>query len=83
MSVNQLVLEALLSGESITNKDISENFGARSPRDSIYQLRKQGYAIYANKTGEHKTVSYRLGKPSKRMVRAAFALLGSKAFTRS
>ena len=83
MSVNQLVLEALLSGESITNKDISDKFGARSPSDAIYDLRKEGYAIYTNKTGKNNTVSYRLGKPSKRMVRAAFTLLGSKAFTRS
>lgn len=80
MSVNALVLEALLSGQSISNKDISERYGAKNPRNAIYDLRKAGYAIYSNRTG--KSVSYRLGTPSKRMVRAAFALMGSDCFKR-
>jgi transcription initiation factor IIE alpha subunit len=82
MSVNQLVLEALLSGESITNKDIVERFGAKSPRDSIYDLRKQGYAIYSNRVAGDRNVQYRLGKPSKRMVREAYKAAGSSIFSR-
>lgn len=80
MSVNNLVLEALLSGQSITNREMTQEFGAKNPRNAIYELRKAGYAVYSNREG--KTVSYRLGKPSKRMVRAAFALMGSECFKR-
>jgi hypothetical protein len=45
----------------------------------ITELRAQGYSIYSNTAKNGKT-AYRLGKPSRRMVAAAYAAAGSTVF---
>ena len=51
-------------------------------RPRISELRAEGNAIYTNET-KNGTVAYRLGTPSRRMVAAAYAAMGSDAFTRT
>lgn len=43
-AVNRLQT-ALLSGEELTSKQIASRFGLSNPRDAIYSLRQNGYAV--------------------------------------
>lgn len=74
-SQKQRVLNALLNGEELTAKQIGARFSAGNPRDVIFKLRQEGYAIYANKRmnkkGEEK-VKYRLGSPTRSLVAAGY-----------
>ena len=72
------VLNALKAGETLTPAQITARFGAANPHDVVYQLRRQGYAVYLNRgtigsRGRRKADAYRLGTPSRAMVAAAFA----------
>lgn len=85
MSKTQKIVRAFQSGAELTPRQISGTFGYKNPHDAIYQLRSQGYCIYGNKatlSDGTETVKYRLGKPSKKMVQAANAILGASAFSR-
>lgn len=69
-------LEAFLnSGSTVTARQISGMFGLANPTAAISALRKQGVCVYANeatlRNGERVT-KYRIGKPSRAMVTAAF-----------
>ena len=70
------VLAALQAGEELTAKQIRARFSAKNPHDVVRQVRRQGYAVYANtrtnSKGDTKTF-YRLGTPSRAMVAAAYA----------
>lgn len=84
MSKQNMLLKNLKAGKEFTAKQIRGSFGLKNPHDAVYQLRSQGYAIYSNTAKLHdgtKTVKYRLGVPSKRMVAIANAVLGASAFT--
>jgi hypothetical protein len=76
------VLAALKEGEELTAKQISARFKAGNPTALVSDLRRKGYAIYANKRtnkgGETRTF-YRLGTPSRRVVAAGYAALGAAA----
>jgi predicted ArsR family transcriptional regulator len=51
-----------------------------SVRARISELRRNGYAVYANtRTRDNKTF-YRLGTPNRQMVAQAYAMFGSQAF---
>ena len=85
MSKQAKLLNYLSTGASVTARQISGSFGLKNPHQAIRQLRGQGHCIYSNKstladgTG---TTKYRIGRPSKRMVSVANAVLGASAFTR-
>lgn len=84
MSKQAKLLNYLSTGAEVTAKQIHGSFGLSNPHDAIYQLRNQGHCIYANPaklSDGTKTVKYRIGKPSKRMVQLANAILGASAFT--
>lgn len=72
-SVSNRVLSALQSGERLTAKQISARYGVANPHNVVYNLRNQGYAIYANERtnskGEVKSF-YRLGTPTRAVVAA-------------
>lgn len=70
MTMTKLLLTALQSGKSMTAKEITEVTGLRNPRDSIRQLRMQGYCIYTNKSG------YKMGKPTRKVLSAVYNLFG-------
>ena len=80
MTKTARVLNAFLNGEKLTAKQISARFGAGNPREIVRQIRSKGYAIYLNEHTDSKgrvTSKYRLGAPSRAIVAAGIAALGS------
>ena len=85
MSKQAKLLNYLSTGAEVTARQIAGSFGLKNPHDAIHQLRNQGNCIYGNKTtlaDGTETTKYRIGKPTKRMVAVANAVLGAQAFTR-
>lgn len=86
MSKQAKLLNYLQTGAEVTARQISGSFGLKNPHGTIHSLREQGYCIYSNKAvlaDGTETVKYRLGKPTRKMVAIANAVLGASAFTRS
>lgn len=82
-SNTQRVYEALVKGEALTAKQISARFKLANPRAAISALRQEGYAIYLNTRKDTKgrvTKKYRMGTPTRRVVAAGYAVLGSEAY---
>lgn len=83
MTKTNQVLAALKSGEQLTANQIAARYSVGNPHEVIRSLREKGYAIYLNECinsrGET-TQKYRLGKPSRKMVAAAYAVFGNAAF---
>ena len=81
MSLQNSVLKTLQSGKQFTAGQMAGLF--RSTEGSvaarITELRAQGYSIYSNTAKNGKT-AYRLGTPSRRMIAAAYAAVGSSVF---
>ena len=83
MTKTDSLLAALRTGEELTVAQIRHRFGAGNPHEVVRKLREQGHAIYLNerKNSRGEIVSkYRLGTPSRAMVQAAYATLGSAVF---
>ena len=80
MTQSERILKALKSGEQFTAAQLASMAGTTkaSVRTRVSELRKDGYAVYANARTTGKTF-YRLGTPSRAMVQAAYALHGSQA----
>jgi predicted transcriptional regulator len=86
MSKQAKLLKNLQSGAELTAKQISGSFGIAHPASAIRNLREQGYCVYTNAaklSNGTPTTKYRLGIPSKRMVRIVNSVLGASAFTRT
>ena len=84
MSRQAKLLKYLESGNSVTARQIEGSFGLKNPHGAIYNLRNEGHCIYSNRAklaDGTETTKYRIGKPSKRMVQLANAVLGAQAFT--
>lgn len=67
----------LKSGSTATPRQINRMFGLRNPTAAIHALRSQGVCVYANDATLNsgvRTIKYKLGVPSKRMVQIAHAL---------
>jgi len=81
MSLQTSVLKNLESGRQFTAGQMAGLFRSTeaSVAARITELRAQGYSIYSNTAKNGKT-AYRLGKPSRRMVAAAYAAAGSAVF---
>jgi predicted ArsR family transcriptional regulator len=81
MSIQTKVLKTLQSGKQFTAGQMAGIFrtteGTIAAR--VSELRAQGYSIYSNTAKNGKT-AYRLGRPSKAMVAAAYAAAGSSVF---
>jgi len=80
------VLNALMNGEELTALQIRSRFSVGNPHEVIRSLREKGYAIYLNERTNSKgevTQKYRLGTPSRAMVAAAYAVLGTDVFSRA
>jgi hypothetical protein len=69
--------------KSFSYKEIKGKFGLANPHEAVRQLRMQGLCVYANPVtlwdGTPST-KYRIGKPSKAMVAAAYGLTGGDLF---
>lgn len=74
MTKTEKLLQLLQSGQNLTAKEIAKHTKLGNPGEAIRQLRNQGYCIYTNKNG------YRLGTPTKAMVRFVAAYAGGEAF---
>lgn len=81
--LKEKVLNVLKSGRNFTPAQLAGLLGTSqdSIRPRISELRSEGHAIYSNSTKNGKT-AYRLGTPTRRMVAAAYSVLGSNAFSR-
>lgn len=83
MSATTSLINYLKSGKTVTAKQITARFGLANPHEAVRQLRMKGFAVYANNStlwnGET-TTRYKLGAPSRKMVAAAYAVLGGSAF---
>ena len=75
------LIRSFKNGSQFTSAQISARFGVANPTAAINDLRRDGYPIYANEVtnslGETYT-KYRLGKPTRQMIAAGFALLGAQ-----
>lgn len=81
-SQKETVLNALLSGKTLTTAQLTNSYKVNSASEIIRQLRSEGYAVYTN-TNKDGKVSYRIGTPSRSMIAAAYNLSGSALFTRN
>jgi hypothetical protein len=83
MSKTAKLAAYLGKGKTVTAKEIKGKFGLANPHEAVRQLRLQGFCVYANPVtlwdGTPST-KYRIGKPSKGMVAAAYNLTGSDLF---
>lgn len=77
MSKMNRLANYLQSGSEATPKQIQKMFKISNPSAAIYTLRSKGMLIYANsatlKDGTE-TVKYKIGKPTKNMVKALHSL---------
>ena len=83
-SKQEMLLANLSKGKEFTAKQIKASFGIAHPASAIRNLREQGHCVYTNVAKLHDgtpTVKYRIGVPSKRIVRIANAVAGASAFT--
>ena len=83
MTKTNQVLEAFKNGEELTSAQITARYGVANPREIVRVLRQDGYAIYLNEhknSKGHRISKYRLGTPSRKMVAAAYAVLGNEIF---
>jgi predicted transcriptional regulator len=86
MSKQAKLLNYLSTGAEVTARQIAGSFGLKNPHDAIHQLRNQGHCVYSNKAvlaDGTETTKYRIGKPSRKMVQIANAVMGSTVFTRT
>lgn len=85
MSKQQVLLNHLQKGKEFTAKQIKSSFGIAHPASAIRDLREQGYCVYSNAAvvNGSEVVKYRIGKPTRKMVALANAVLGAQVFTRS
>jgi len=79
---NEKLANFFTKGGNITEKQAQHRFGIKNLAARVAELRAEGYSIYTNtlKTARGETTVYRLGKPNRSMVAAAYQVLGSSAF---
>jgi len=77
MTQHEKIVKFLESGKKLTSNR-AKSWGITKPTARIAELRAEGYSIYTNrtKTGTH----YKLGKPSRAMVRMAYSVAGNELF---
>ena len=74
------LVNALKDGEALTESAVKHRFSIANPRATVSALRMKGYAIYANKSKNGKTI-YKMGAPLRRVVAAGYkALANEKVF---
>lgn len=78
MSQNDRLVRYLSSGRSISAREARSRFGIRNLRARVNDLRTEGFCVYTNR-GERTT--YRMGRPSRAIVAAAYQVAGSTIFS--
>jgi hypothetical protein len=79
MSQNERLVRFLSTGRSITPAQARSRFGIRNLRARVNDLRNEGFCVYTNRNTE--TTTYRLGRPSRAIVAAAYQVAGSRIFS--
>lgn len=77
MSQNERLVRYLAGGRTISAAEARSRFGIQNLRARIDDLRNEGFCVYTNR-GERTT--YRLGRPSRAMVAAAYSVAGGSLF---
>jgi hypothetical protein len=78
MTKQELLLEALATGEQLTASQITTRFGIANPTATVSSLRLNGgYAVYANKRVNETESRYRLGRPSRAVVAAGYRAIAA------
>jgi predicted ArsR family transcriptional regulator len=74
------LVSSLKNGSEFTANQISSRFGVVNPTALITRLRKEGFAIYANRRtnslGETYT-KYRLGSPRRHVIATGYSFWGA------
>jgi hypothetical protein len=78
-SQNEKLVEFFQTGKSLTEAQARARYGVANLTARIAELRAEGYSIYKN-TSKEKGTSYKLGKPTRAMIAAAYSLMGAQAF---
>lgn len=71
------LLNALQKGETFTAAKAAKRFDipVENVSKRVYDLRNDGYCVYANKVAGSREVSYRIGTPSKAVIAAGMQAL--------
>ena len=78
MTKQELLIEALATGEQLTASQITARFSIANPTATISALRlNSGYAVYANKRVNETETRYRLGRPSRAVVAAGYRAIAA------
>lgn len=80
MTKQERVLQLLETGMNTSQEQIAKFAGVENVTATISDLRSAGYSIYTN-TVRGQTM-YRLGRPTRAMVAAAYKVGGAKLFQR-
>jgi hypothetical protein len=86
MSAKEKILKFLSKDgpyNTLTAAQARARFGIVNVGARIEELRAEGYCIYTNKktlADGRRITYYKLGKPTKKMIAAAHAVLGGQAF---
>ena len=86
MSAKEKILKYLSKDgpyNTLTVAQAKARFGITNVGARIEELRSEGYCIYTNKKtldDGRRITYYKLGKPTKKMIAAAHAILGAEAF---
>jgi hypothetical protein len=78
---NQKILNFLRSGQSLSEKQAVAMFGVNRVSARVAELRAAGQPIYTNVNANTGVTSYRLGRPSREMIAAAYAAAGASVFS--
>ena len=82
MTKKSKVLAALRTGSELTAKQIAARYSVGNPYEVIRSLRAEGICIYGNDKTNSKgdtNTFFRIGTPNRKMVAAAYAMLGADA----
>lgn len=81
MSIQEKILSILMSGRTLTTKQMAGLFATTEATiiARVADLRSEGYSIY-NRTTKNGKPAYQLAPPSRSIVAAAYAALGSSIF---
>ena len=77
MSQQKTIINFLQKGRKLTTS-MAESWGITKPTARIAELRAQGHVIYTNRSKNG--TSYRLGTPTREMIRLAYAVGGQDVF---
>lgn len=82
MTKNERILRLLESGNRFTATQLAgmTDTTVKSVHARVSELRRDGHAVYAKTRKSDNKTFYSLGKPSRSMVRVAYAVFGADAF---